>query len=80
MPHRMEWFEQRRVFGTSRYPWASADYRGDGDREFPCPNAEAVMRDYMKLPVHDSWGEERDRGHGYCAVEAGAGVQSAEWS
>jgi len=58
MPHRMEWFEKRRVFGTSRYPWASADYHGDGDREFPCPNAEAVMRDYMRLPVHDSWGEE----------------------
>ncbi len=58
MPHRMEWFEKRRVFGTSRYPWASADYHGDGDREFPCPNAEAVMRDYIRLPVHDSWGEE----------------------
>ncbi len=58
MPHRMEWFEQRRVFGTSRYPWASADYHGDGDRDFPCPNGEAMMRDYIRLPVHDSWGEE----------------------
>ena len=58
MPHRMEWFRQRRVFGTSRYPWASPDYRGDGDREFPCPNADAVMTSYMKLPVHDGWGEE----------------------
>ena len=58
MPHRMEWFKQRRVFGTSRYPWASADYHGDGDREFPCPNADAVMNSYMKLPVHDSWGAE----------------------
>ena len=58
MPHRMEWFRERRVFGTSRYPWACPDYRGDGDREFPCPNADAVMGDYMKLPVHDGWGEE----------------------
>ena len=55
MSHRMEWFRQRRVFGTSRYPWASA---GDGDREFPCLNADAVMSEYMKLPVHDGWGEE----------------------
>ena len=58
MPHRMEWFRQRRVFGTSRYPWASPDYRGDGDLEYPCPNADAVMTSYMKLPVHDGWGEE----------------------
>ena len=58
MPHRMEWFRQRRVFGTSRYPWASPDYRGDGDREFPCPNADAVMKNHMKLPVHDGWGED----------------------
>ncbi len=57
MPHRMEWFRQRRVFGTSRYPWASADYRGNGDREFHCPNADVVMADYMKLPVHDDWSE-----------------------
>ena len=57
MPHRMEWFQKRRVFGTSRYPWASPDYTGGGDREFPCPNATALMDGYMKLPVHEGWGD-----------------------
>ncbi len=57
MPHRMTWFTQRRVFGSSGYPWASPDYTGDAGREYPCPNAAAVMDGFMKLPVHEGWGD-----------------------
>lgn len=57
MPHRMEWFNQRQVFGTSRYPWSSPDYTGDGDREFPCPNAASVMDSHMQFQVHEGWGD-----------------------
>ena len=58
MPHKMDWFKQRRVFGTSGYPWASPSYRGDPDREFPCPNAEAAMDSHMLLTVQESWGAD----------------------
>ena len=58
MPHKMDWFKQRRVFGTSGYPWASSLYRGDPDREFPCPNAEAAMDSHMLLTVQESWGAD----------------------
>jgi hypothetical protein len=53
----MEWFTERRVFGTSRYPWSSPDYVGDGDREFPCPNATAVLDGYMRLSMHEGWSD-----------------------
>ena len=58
MPHRMEWFRERRVFGTSGYPWASPLYKGDAGREFPCPNALATLETHVSLAIHESWGDE----------------------
>ncbi len=58
MPHRMEWFRKRMVFGTSGYPWASPLYKGDAGREFPCPNAEATFETHASLAIHESWGDE----------------------
>ena len=58
MPHKMDWFKHRRVFGNSGYPWACPLYKGDPDREYPCPNAEAAMDSHMLLTVHESWGAE----------------------
>ncbi len=57
MPHRMRWFRERRVFGDSGYPWASPAYAGDGDRAFPCPNAEAAMDAHFHLSIHEGWGD-----------------------
>ena len=55
MPHRQDWFVQRRVFGTPGYPWTSPDYRGDADRQFPCPNAMAAMERFFVLFCNESW-------------------------
>jgi dTDP-4-amino-4,6-dideoxygalactose transaminase len=57
LPHTMDWFVQRRVFGHSGYPWASPDYAGDPDRTFPCPNANATMDTHFNLQVYESWTE-----------------------
>jgi dTDP-4-amino-4,6-dideoxygalactose transaminase len=56
LPHTMDWFVQRRVFGRSGYPWASPDYEGDRDRSFPCPNAERAMETHFNLYFYESWG------------------------
>jgi perosamine synthetase len=57
LPHTMEWFTQRRVFGDSGYPWTSPEYQGDRDRAFPCPNAEATMDTTFNLHLHEGWAE-----------------------
>lgn len=57
LPHRMQWFRERRVFGSSGYPWCSPDYRGDRDREFPCPNAVGTVATTFNLHLHENWGE-----------------------
>jgi perosamine synthetase len=56
LPHTMEWFTRRRVFGSSGYPWASSDYAGDADRQFPCPNAHATLETHFNLDLNESWG------------------------
>jgi hypothetical protein len=52
----MEWFTKRRVFGYSGYRWASPDYTGDPDRQFPCPNAYATMDTHLSLYFYESRG------------------------
>ena len=58
LPHQMDWFINRRVFGRSGYPWASPDYKGDPTRQFPCPNANATMDTHFNLGINESWSEQ----------------------
>jgi dTDP-4-amino-4,6-dideoxygalactose transaminase len=55
LPHRMDWFVQRRVFGSSGYPWASPAYTGDPRQQFPCPNALAAVEAHFHLRFHENW-------------------------
>jgi perosamine synthetase len=55
MPHLMDWFVHRHVFGRSSYPWASPAYTGDPDRQFPCPNANAAVDQHFILRFHENW-------------------------
>lgn len=55
MPHRQTWYTERRVFGSSGYPWASPLYEGDPNREFPCPNAQAMLKSHFTIPLHENW-------------------------
>ena len=55
LPHRMEWFKNKSVFGTSQLPWSSSEYKGDATREFPCQNALASMDKQFNLNISESW-------------------------
>jgi len=58
LPHTMDWFVHRRVFGTSGYPWASPAYTGDPARAFPCPNAHGTMATHLNVMIHEAWDEQ----------------------
>lgn len=58
LPHEMDWFVHRRVFGSSGYPWSSPDYDGDPTRTFPCPNANAALDTHFNLQFHENWGDD----------------------
>jgi perosamine synthetase len=57
MPHTYEWFTTRNVFGRPGLPWSSAEYTGDRDRQFPCPNAHTAVERCIALTVMESWTE-----------------------
>lgn len=61
MPHLMDWFQKRSVFGSSGYPWAAPEYKGDANRQFACPNALAATEVQFNLLVTESWGAEEIR-------------------
>ncbi|HEX2035280.1 MAG TPA: DegT/DnrJ/EryC1/StrS family aminotransferase [Chloroflexota bacterium] len=55
------WLLERRVFGTSHYPWSAPEYRargGDPTLSFPCPNAVAVLESDFNLSIHERWDDE----------------------
>jgi dTDP-4-amino-4,6-dideoxygalactose transaminase len=58
LPHTMDWFVQRRVFGRSGYPWRSPAYSGDPDRQFPCPNAHAAIASHFNLMLNEAWSDQ----------------------
>ncbi len=58
LPHTFEWFTERRVFGTSGYPWTAPEYHGDRKRTFACPNAKQADSRHFLLTILESWGPE----------------------
>jgi len=57
MPHTFDWFRNKHVFGASKLPWAAPLYKGNPDRQFPCPNAVAAIKDHFLLAAYESWGK-----------------------
>jgi perosamine synthetase len=55
VPTRMPWCRERRVFGTSELPWSSPLYKGDADRQFELPNAEATDACHFRMDFHEDW-------------------------
>ncbi|OGV51887.1 MAG: hypothetical protein A2017_00570 [Lentisphaerae bacterium GWF2_44_16] len=56
LPHTMEWYKNRSVFGTSQLPWSSPMYKGDANRKFECSNALDTCAKQFNLNVSESWG------------------------
>ena len=53
-----DWFVNKKVFGTSGYPWRCPLYRGDPDRTYDLPNAEAVTRNHFVFKFHENCGPQ----------------------
>jgi perosamine synthetase len=58
MPHKFEWSTNRQAFGSAGFPWTSSEYKGNPDRQFPCPNGQAAIAAHFNLAVHQGWGEQ----------------------
>lgn len=57
-PYMMDWFENKRAFGTGGFPWTAPQYDGGYTEGFECPNTDAALKECFNLHVYESWGEK----------------------
>jgi len=55
LPHMMDWYKFKRVFGKSCYPWSAPEYKGDRNAVFPCPNAVQAVKDHFIVTINESF-------------------------
>ena len=65
------WFTERKVFGTSDYPWGLPDYGGNRKADFPCPNAVETMASHFVIRLYEAWGPQE-------AADAVAAIEKVE--
>ena len=61
MPSEAKWFRERNTYGTSGYPWTAAEYEGDREAVFPCPNCVAAVESHFSLSLNENYGEQEAR-------------------
>lgn len=52
------WYKERRVFGTSKLPWSSPQYKGDAGKTYELPNARATDASHFNIFIHENCGEQ----------------------
>lgn len=60
-PYTSDWYQKRRVFGTSGYPWAAPEYKGDRDKKYTLddvPNAKKALDDTIIIYPIETWTDE----------------------
>lgn len=60
-PFTYDWYKNRRVFGTSQYPWAAPEYKGDKDKYYTIddvPNAKKALEDTLMIYPLETWTDE----------------------
>ncbi len=54
MIYHQKWFKDRRVFPRSRIPWSLCPHNQNRTYEGCCPNAEAAMRNHIRITLNES--------------------------
>lgn len=58
MPHLMDWYKNKKAFGSKGFPWTSPQYEGDANQEFPCPNALKTIKEHFVILMNENWSTE----------------------
>lgn len=53
-----DWFVNRKVFGSSGYPWQCPLYKGDPGARYALPNAEAAAVCHFTIKFHEKCGDQ----------------------
>ncbi len=59
IPCEARWFREKKVFGSSGYPWNAAEYKGERNPQFKVDNAIKVTNEHFNININESY-TERD--------------------
>ena len=58
-PYLSDWAKSKKVFGTSRYPWAAPEYKGDHNMTYSLlPNITQAQEDTLAIFPIETWTDE----------------------
>lgn len=52
--NQADWYQKRRVFGTSGFPWTDPQYKGNPDALYNLPNIIATDAAHIRIMVHEN--------------------------
>jgi len=58
MPTLAQWYRQRKVFGSSGYPWASPLYGVQETPSYEFPNILSTDANHFRVSFHEGWEEQ----------------------
>lgn len=59
MPSEAIWLRERNTYGKSGYPWTAPEYKGDRDKQFPCPNCVKSVETHFSLHINENYGDQQ---------------------
>ena len=57
-PFLMDWFVNKKAFGTDGFPWTAPQYKGSYTEGFDLPNVNNSLSESFNLHIYESWGEK----------------------
>jgi len=57
-PFLMDWFVNKKAYGTGGFPWTAPQYKGSYTEGFDLPNVDESLAESFNLHIYESWGEE----------------------
>ncbi len=60
-PFNFDWYKNRQVFGTSKYPWEAPEYKGDHSKYYTfddLPNTKKSLDDTFMIYPFETWKED----------------------
>ena len=57
IPAQYPWFQEKKVFGNSGFPWDCSDYHGPKELQYHIDNAVQSVETHFNIGMHESYGD-----------------------
>ena len=58
IPAEYPWFQQKKVFGDSGFPWSCSDYKGPREPQYHIEKAIEAVESHFNIAIHENFGQQ----------------------